>query len=251
MLRVRLIPCLDVRNGRTVKGVRFQNLIDSGDPVELALRYADDGADELVWLDIAATVDDQELQLDQISQLRSSLRIPLTVGGGIRGVDDVERLLKHGADKVSMNSAVFSRPTLIEEVARRWGSQCTVVAVDVVRAKGQYEVYSHGGHRDTGRELGDWLKEAESYGAGEFLLTSIDQDGRQEGYDITMMNYARTCTSRPLIASGGAGHLDHFADLYAAGHSSMLVASLLHQEKITIADIKAHLHERGIPVRDL
>lgn len=250
MLKPRIIPCLDVRHGRTVKGIQFQNMVDSGDPVALALEYADDGADELVWLDIAATVEESRIHHEQIMDLRTRLKIPLTVGGGVRRLQDVESLLDHGADKVSINSAALANPSLIEEVARRWGSQCVVVAVDARRVTGHLQVFSHGGRQNVGRELGSWLREAEERGAGEFLLTSIDHDGSQHGYDLEMLNYARALTHRPIIASGGAGSVDHLAALLNEGHQAMLVASLLHQGRSTVSTLKRQLRQRGFSVRD-
>lgn len=249
MLKARIIPCLDVRNGRTVKGIGFENMVDSGDPVEQALRYAEAGADELVWLDIAATVENQPLSLHQISQVRIRLKIPLTVGGGVRTSADAGRLLHHGADKVSINAAALLKPALIEEVAARWGSQCMVVAVDAKRTASGYGVFSHGGRRPAGRELGAWLMEAEARGAGEFLLTSIDRDGSQGGYDLEMVDYARSRTKRPIIVSGGAGTVDHLADMLSRGHTALLLASILHQGQTTVPILKRELARRGFAVR--
>lgn len=249
MLRARIIPCLDVRNGRTVKGIGFQDMVDSGDPVEQAVRYAEAGADELVWLDIAATVENQPMSLHQISQVRSRLKIPLTVGGGVRAAADADRLLYQGADKVSINTAALVQPTLIEDVAKRWGSQCMVVAVDAKRTRHGYGVFSHGGRRPTGRELGEWITEAEERGAGEFLLTSIDHDGSQRGYDLEMVEYVRSRTKRPIIVSGGAGTVDHLADMLSRGHTALLLASILHQGQTTISALKRELGQRGFAVR--
>ncbi|PSR20502.1 MAG: imidazole glycerol phosphate synthase subunit HisF [Sulfobacillus acidophilus] len=249
MLKARIIPCLDVRQGRTVKGVHFENMVDSGDPVDQALFYAHDGADEIVWLDITATLEDRALHLQQIAELRRQLKIPLTVGGGIRTIADVERVLNQGADKVSINSAAVYNPDLVEQVARRWGSQCVVVAVDAKRVNGQFEVFTHGGKRPAGRTLGPWLREAEERGAGEFLLTSIDSDGVQAGYDVVMMNFARGNTARPIIASGGAGSIDHLADMLAQGHTALLLASLLHQGQVTVHMLKRQLKDRGFAIR--
>lgn len=249
MLKARIIPCLDVRNGRTVKGVGFEDMVDSGDPVEQALQYAEAGADELVWLDIAATVDNQPVSLHQISRVRDQLKIPLTVGGGVRTAADADRLLYYGADKVSINTAALLTPELIEAVANRWGAQCMVVAVDAKRTGYGYGVFSHGGRRPTGRELGDWLREAEARGAGEFLLTSIDHDGGQNGYDVEMVEYARAHTKRPIIVSGGAGTVDHLAQMLYRGHTALLLASILHQGQTTIAALKRELSQRGYAVR--
>lgn len=249
MLKARIIPCVDVRRGRTVKGVRFEQLEDVGDPVEQALRYAQDGADELVWLDIAATVDDKAVSVHQIAKLREDLKIPLTVGGGVKTLDDVEALLSAGADKVSINSAALENPDLIDAVARRWGSQCVVVAVDAKWVDSQYQVFSHGGRRSVGMTLGDWLLEAQSRGAGEFLVTSIDTDGRQQGYDRDMLEFAMSVVNRPLIASGGAGSIDHMAGMMERGCLSLLLASLLHRGQMTISEIKCALAQRGFPIR--
>lgn len=249
MLKARIIPCLDVRQGRTVKGVGFQNLVDSGDPVALGLAYAEDGADELVWLEIAATTDGTPPALALIDTLRQRLKIPLTVGGGITSQADAAAYLQHGADKVSINTAAVNHPALISDIAQRWGSQCVVVAIDVTRQAGRFLVRTHGGRNATGRELGAWLKEAEERGAGEFLLTSIDRDGRQSGYDIELLDFARHHTSRPIIASGGAGSVDDLAAAIARGHQALLIASLLHQGKSRIASIKRELNQRGYAVR--
>ncbi len=245
----RIIPCLDVRRGRVVKGVQFGSLVDSGDPVELAARYAEDGADELVWLDIMATVEATQLRWDQISRARRRINIPLTVGGGIRTIDDVKALLEHGADKVSINSQALADPDLITKVASRWGAQCVVVAIDAKREAEGFYVYSHGGRRRTPWELGAWLKESERRGAGEFLLTSIDRDGGQQGYDLELLEYAREKISRPLIASGGAGTVADLIEAIRAGHQAVLLASILHQGQTRITTIKQQLQEAGVTVR--
>lgn len=245
----RIIPCLDVRHGRVVKGVHFENLVDSGDPVELAARYDQEGADELVWLDIVATVEDLALSLSLIQQARDQLAIPLTVGGGIRSIGHVEDLLAHGADKVSINSYALSHPDIITQIADRWGSQCVVVAVDAKREGDHFQVYSHGGRQRTPYELGEWLREAEDRGAGEFLLTSMDKDGTQTGYDLAMLAYARTMVQRPVIASGGAGSITHIEEALTQGNQAVLLASILHQERLSIADIKRTLLTKGVTVR--
>lgn len=245
----RIIPCLDVRHGRVVKGVHFENLVDSGDPVELAARYDQEGADELVWLDIVATVEDLALSLSLIQQARDQLAIPLTVGGGIRSIGHVEDLLAHGADKVSINSYALSHPDIITQIADRWGSQCVVVAVDAKREGDHFQVYSHGGRQRTPYELGEWLREAEDRGAGEFLLTSMDKDGTQTGYDLAMLAYARTMVQRPVIASGGAGSIAHIEEALTQGNQAVLLASILHQERLSIADIKRTLLTKGVTVR--
>ena len=248
-MKARIIPCVAVRHGRTVKGVGFEQMEDVGDPVEQALRYAYDGAHELVWLDIAATVDDKAVSVQQIAQLRQDLKIPLTVGGGVRTLDDVYTLLSAGADKVSINSAALETPDLIDAVARRWGSQCVVVAVDAKRVDRQYQVFSHGGRRAAGITLGDWLAEAQSRGAGEFLVTSIDTDGRQQGYDHEMLEFAMRLVNRPLIASGGAGSIDHMVEMMEQGCLSLLLASLLHRGQTTVSELKRALAQRGFPIR--
>ncbi|AEW06200.1 1-(5-phosphoribosyl)-5-((5-phosphoribosylamino) methylideneamino)imidazole-4-carboxamideisomerase [Sulfobacillus acidophilus DSM 10332] len=245
----RIIPCLDVRHGRVVKGVHFENLVDSGDPVELAARYDQEGADELVWLDIVATVEDLALSLSLIQQARDQLAIPLTVGGGIRSIGHVEDLLAHGADKVSINSYALIHPDIITQIADRWGSQCVVVAVDAKREGDHFQVYSHGGRQRTPYELGEWLREAEDRGAGEFLLTSMDKDGTQTGYDLAMLAYARTMVQRPVIASGGAGSITHIEEALTQGNQAVLLASILHQERLSIADIKRTLLTKGVTVR--
>ncbi len=245
----RIIPCLDVKHGRVVKGVQFGSLVDEGDPVELAVRYAEDGADELVWLDIMATVERTQWRWDQISRARQRLNIPLTVGGGIKTVDDVTALLEHGADKVSINSQALENPDLITQVANRWGAQCVVVAVDAKREDDGFYVYSHGGRHRTSWELGEWLVESERRGAGEFLLTSIDRDGSQHGYDLALLDYARRCVARPLIASGGAGAVEDLLEAIEAGHPAVLLASILHQGQTSVATIKQQLRGRGVMVR--
>lgn len=249
MLMPRIIPCLDVRHGRVVKGVRFQELVDSGDPVELAARYAADGADEIVWLDIVATVEELSLSLSLIAAARSRLAVPLTVGGGIRSLQHVEDLLAHGADKISINSYALSHPEILPVIARRWGSQCLVVAVDAKREGDHYQVYSHGGRIRTDRELGEWMREAQDRGAGEFLLTSMDRDGTQAGYDLDMLQFAASQVSRPIIASGGAGRVDDLAVAIAHGQTAVLLASILHQGQLTVGQIKADLIRRGVNVR--
>lgn len=249
MLMPRIIPCLDVRHGRVVKGVRFQELIDSGDPVALAAEYARDGADEIVWLDIVATVEDLALSLSLIQAARRELAIPLTVGGGIRSIRHVEELLAHGADKISINSYALQHPEILPEIARRWGSQCLVIAIDAKREGNHFQVYSHGGRTRTERELGQWLRQAETLGAGEFLLTSMDRDGTQAGYDLEMLTYARQHVARPIIASGGAGRVQDLADAIAHGQSAVLLASILHQRQITVGGIKAELAGQGVAVR--
>lgn len=249
MLMPRIIPCLDVRHGRVVKGVKFQELIDSGDPVALAAEYAREGADEIVWLDIVATVEELNLSLSLISAARQKLAIPLTVGGGIRSLQHVEDLLAHGADKISINSYALQHPEILPDIARRWGSQCLVVAVDARREGDHFQVYSHGGRSRTNWELGQWMRLAEDRGAGEFLLTSMDRDGTQSGYDLEMLAEARRHVSRPIIASGGAGRIQDLTDAIQHGQSAVLLASILHQRHVTIEEIKSQLKSEGVPVR--
>ena len=249
MVKPRIIPCLDVKHGRVVKGVHFHDLQDSGDPVQLAIQYYEDGADELVWLDIMATVEDQDLSLDLIQKTRNALSIPLTVGGGIRSIRHVEELLEHGADKISINTYGLENPAIFEQVASRWGEQCLVVAIDAKREEDHFQVYSHGGRNRTAYELGNWLRQAQDLGAGEFLLTSIDYDGTQKGYDLPMLRYAHQIVRRPVIASGGAGSIQHLADAIEEGQKAVLLASLLHQKQITIAQIKETLIKKGLDIR--
>ena len=249
MVKPRIIPCLDVKHGRVVKGVNFGKLQDSGDPVKMAIQYYEDGADEIVWLDIVATIEDQELSLDLIQKTRNALSIPLTVGGGIRSLRHVEQLLEHGADKVSINTYALQEPTILSEVAQRWGEQCLVVAVDAKREDNHYQVYSHGGRVRTSRDLGEWMKQAENLGAGEFLLTSIDTDGTQKGYDLPMLSYVRQIVRRPVIASGGAGSIDHLVQALLQGQEAVLLASLLHQKHLSLIEIKKSLFEKGLDIR--
>lgn len=249
MLMPRIMPCLDVRHGRVVKGVNFLGLIDSGDPVELATQYANDGADEIVWLDIVATVEDLDLSLSLIQKARQQLAIPLTVGGGIRSLTHVENLLAHGADKISINSFALAQPDILPQIANRWGSQCLVVAIDATREDDHYQVFSHGGRTRTDWELGAWLKEAQARGAGEFLLTSMDRDGTQEGYDLTMLEYAQSIVSRPIIASGGAGSPRDLHQAIAQNHTALLLASILHEGKHSVSELKQYLQNKGVNVR--
>lgn len=245
----RIIPCLDVRHGRVVKGVRFLDLVDSGDPVELAAQYAASGADEIVWLDIVATVEDLDLATGLIRAARRRVDVPLTVGGGIRTLEQVAALLEAGADKVSINSQALVEPELVTRVARRFGSQCMVVAVDARREGDHYQVYRHGGRTRTPWELGSWLIRAEEAGAGEFLLTSMDADGTRSGYDLPMLAFARRHIHRPLVASGGAGSVADLEAALRAGEDALLLASILHQRAVTIPLLKDILKERGLPIR--
>ena len=250
MLAKRIIPCLDVKDGRVVKGVQFVDLRDAGDPVEAAIAYDRQGADELVFLDITASHENRNIMLDVVSRTAEGIYMPLTVGGGIRSIDDVRGLLRAGADKVSLNTAALERPALIREAAERFGSQCIVVAIDA-RANGQgWEVYTHGGRRPTGRDAVEWAREATRLGAGEILLTSMDRDGTKDGYDLELTRAISTGVDVPVIASGGAGSLDHLWEgLVEGGADAALAASIFHFGIHTIAEAKAYLRERGVPVR--
>lgn len=241
----RLIPCLDVAAGRVVKGIRFEGLRDVGDPVELGAAYSDAGADELVFLDVKATVEGRASLVDLVSRVADSLAIPFTVGGGVRTVDDAAALLDAGADKVSVNSAALARPELIGELAERLGSQAVVVAID--SASGQ--VYSHAGTRAAGRAAVDWAREAETLGAGEILLTSIDADGTRDGYDLELTRAVAEAVSVPVIASGGAGTAGHVADALDVAQAALL-ASILHEDPARLATLRAELVDLGVPLRD-
>jgi cyclase len=250
MLAKRIIPCLDVKDGRVVKGVRFVDLRDAGDPVEAAMAYDAQGADELVFLDITASHEDRAIILDVVRRTAEGIYMPLTVGGGIRSVDDVRRLLRAGADKVSLNTAALARPEVIQEAARRFGSQCVVVAIDARREGDAWGVYTHGGRRPAGRDAVEWAREAVTLGAGEILLTSMDRDGTKDGYDLELTRAISDAVSVPVIASGGAGSLEHFHDALVDGHAdAALAASLFHFGIHTIAEAKQYLAERGVEVR--
>lgn len=253
----RIIPCLDVDDGRVVKGIRFVDLVDAGDPVEQARRYDREGADELVFLDITASSDRRAIVADMVRRVADSVFIPFTVGGGIRTVDDMASLIGAGADKVSMNTAVLARPSLLTEGARRFGSQAMVVAIDARRTTDgppdqptRWEVYSHGGRRATGRDAVAWAMEAVERGAGELLLTSMDRDGTGAGYDLPLLRAVSQAVRVPIIASGGAGTVDHVVDaLTAGGASAALAASIFHFGRISIPQVRAALESRGVPVR--
>ena len=244
----RVIPCLDVAGGRLVKGVRFQELADQGDPAEAAARYAAQGADEIAFLDIHASREGREARASWVERTAERVFVPLTVGGGVRGVDDAERLLAAGADKVAVNTAAVARPDVIEELARRFGSQSIVLAIDARRHAGGWEVVVEGGGRDTGRDALAWIDEGVDRGAGEILLTSIDRDGTHDGYDVELVTAAAAC-GVPLIASGGAGAPEHLAIALAAGAAAVLAASIFHQGTYTVAQIKRHLAQAGFPIR--
>ena len=269
MLTRRIIPCLDVKEGRVVKGVKFLDLRDAGDPVQAALAYDAQGADELVFLDITASHEDRAIMLDVVRRTAEVLYIPFTVGGGLRTVDDVRVLLRAGAEKVSFNTAALQRPEVIREAAERFGSQCIVVAIDARATKPDtssnrpptdqagraapattWEVYTHGGRRPTGRDAVAWAQEAVALGAGEILLTSMDRDGTKDGYDLELTGAIAEAVTVPVIASGGAGTLEHFREAFTeADASAALAASLFHFGTYTIAEVKAYLAERGVEVR--
>ncbi|HEY7363584.1 MAG TPA: imidazole glycerol phosphate synthase subunit HisF [Methylomirabilota bacterium] len=254
MLAKRLVPCLDVKDGRVVKGVRFVDLRDAGDPVEAALAYDAQGADELVFLDITASHENRKIMLDVVARTAEGIYMPLTVGGGIRGIADVRALLRAGADKVSLNTAALESPELITEAAERFGSQCIVVAIDARRApgpgSGRWGVYTHGGRRAAGRDAVEWARTAAALGAGEILLTSMDRDGTKDGYDLELTRAVAEAVEVPVIASGGAGSLEHLAEGLIEGRAdAALAASIFHFGIHTIAEAKRYLRERGVEVR--
>ena len=259
MLAKRIIPCLDVTGGRVVKGVNFVELRDAGDPVEIAARYNEQGADELTFLDITATSDARDMILPIIEAVASQVFIPLTVGGRVRSVDDVRRLLNAGADKTSFNSAAIANPEVIREASGRYGSQCIVVAIDAKRrvaaediaARGEgWDVYSHGGRKNTGLDVLQWARRMADYGAGEILLTSMDKDGTRSGFDLELTRAVSDAIPVPVIASGGVGNLDHLADgVQQGGADAVLAASIFHYGEYTVLQAKQHMAARGIPVR--
>lgn len=252
MFTKRIIPCLDVNNGRVVKGVNFVDLRDAGDPVEVAKVYDKEGADELVFLDITASSDARNTVVDMVEQVAENVFIPFTVGGGIRIVEDFRTILRAGADKISINSSALNTPDLISDAAYKFGSQCVVVAIDAKkRADGSgWNVYKNGGRIDTGRDAVEWAMEAERRGAGEILLTSMDGDGTKAGYDLNVTRQIADAVSIPVIASGGAGELSHFYDAFSEGHAdAALAASLFHYKELTIREVKEYLRDKGIPVR--
>ena len=253
MLAKRIIPCLDVTAGRVVKGVRFTELRDAGDPVDCAKAYDAQGADELVFLDITASSDGRDIMHHVVEATASQCFMPLTVGGGLRSVEDIRKMLHSGADKVSLNTAAIASPDLIRDAARKFGNQCIVLAIDARRVPGEerWEVYSHGGRRPTGIDAIEWARRGVSLGAGEILLTSMDRDGTQAGYDIALNRRISDAVEVPVIASGGAGTLDHMVDvLKDGGASAVLAASIFHFGTFTIPQAKRHLAAAGIPVRE-
>ena len=252
MLAKRIIPCLDVKDGRVVKGINFLELRDAGDPVEQAQVYDHEGADELVFLDITASYERRDIVIDMVRRVADAVFIPFTVGGGIRTVEDMRALLLAGADKISVNSAAVRSPGLITAGARRFGSQCVVVAIDGKRMGDRWEVFINGGRVPTGLDVVAWARDAEKLGAGEILLTSMDTDGTRNGYDIQMLRAVTEATSIPVIASGGAGRLSHFYEaLTRGGADAALAASLFHYRELSIGEVKAYLAERNLPVRSV
>lgn len=251
MLSKRIIPCLDVKNGRVVKGINFVGLKDVGDPVECAKEYNAQGADEIVFLDITATNEERDTIVDVVERTAKEVFVPLTVGGGIRTIDDFRRLLRAGADKISVNSAAVRNPALISEAADKFGSQCVVVAVDAKRAEdGTFHVVVNGGRVDTGLDALAWVRRVQELGAGEILLTSMDADGTKNGFDIELLDAVCNAVQIPVIASGGCGRLEHFSEVFEkSGADAALAASLFHYRELTVGQVKEHLREHGIPVR--
>jgi cyclase len=246
----RIIPCLDVKDGRVVKGVNFIGLKDAGDPVEVARRYNQEGADELTFLDITASSDNRDTIVDVVKQVAQEIFIPLTVGGGIRTLNDIYKLLNVGCDKVSVNSAAIKRPELIDEGAKRFGSQCIVTAIDVKRNKdGKYNVFLNGGRVDTGIDALEWVKEVVDRGAGEILLTSMDADGTKAGFELNITKQISQAVNVPVIASGGAGTMEHIKEAFDAGADAALAASIFHFREIDIMDLKHYLYSKNISVR--
>ena len=250
MLKNRIIPCLDVKNGRVVKGVNFVNLVDAGDPVEAAQAYDEAGADELCFLDITASHENRSILLDVVKRTAEKCFMPLTVGGGVRTNEDIKMLLDSGADKVSINTSAITNPNFIKEASEAFGSQCIVVAIDAKRNNDGWQIFTHGGREPTGLDPIDFAKKAESLGAGEILLTSMDRDGTKKGYDTTLLNKITKTLEIPVIASGGVGNIDHLIDgIKEGGASAVLAASIFHFGEITIKEVKDKLSEEGLSVR--
>ncbi|MEL7005346.1 MAG: imidazole glycerol phosphate synthase subunit HisF [Bacteroidota bacterium] len=250
MLKKRIIPCLDIKNGRTVKGINFKNIRDAGDPVELGALYAEQGADELVFLDITATNEGRKTFSELVKDIAKHLNIPFTVGGGISSVEDVSPLLYNGADKVSVNSSAVRRPELIDELVQAFGSQCIVVAIDARYLDGQWIVHTHGGTKPTDKEMFAWAKEIESRGAGEILFTSMNHDGTKQGFAVEALKKMSEEVSIPIIASGGAGSMEHFTDVFTNGKAdAALAASIFHFKEISIPDLKKYLQGQKIDIR--
>jgi imidazole glycerol-phosphate synthase subunit HisF len=251
MLTKRIIPCLDVKDGRVVKGVSFVNLRDAGDPVEVAAVYDREGADELCFLDITASHENRKTIIDVVERTAARVFMPVTVGGGVRTLDDIRHLLNAGADKVSINTAAVERPEFVREAAERFGTQCIVVAIDAKRSgSSSWEVFTHGGRKASGLNAIDWAQSMQRFGAGEILLTSMDEDGRQSGYDLDLTASVSARVSIPVIASGGVGSLEHLYEGFVTGKAdAVLAASIFHFRTFTIPQAKAYLHQRGVPVR--
>ena len=250
MLKKRIIPCLDIKDGRTVKGVNFVDIRDAGDPIELAKIYVQQGADELVFLDITATVEGRKTFAELVAHIAEEINIPFTVGGGISSVADVEKLLAAGADKVSINSSAVKRPELISELANEFGNQCVVVAIDAGKVNGKWRVFTHGGRTATELDVFDWAREAERLGAGELLVTSMEHDGTKGGFAIELLKALDAITSVPIIASGGAGNAQHFVDVFEkTGVDAALAASIFHFGEVPIPQLKNELRTKGISVR--
>ncbi len=250
MLAKRIIPCLDVKNGRVVKGTQFVNLKDAGDPVEVAKEYDRQGADELCFLDITASHEERNIILDIVQKTAEQVFIPLTVGGGIRTLDDIRNLLKAGADKVSINTAAVKDPEFVKRASEKFGSQCIVVAIDAKKVDDHWEIFTHGGRTATGIEIIPWAKKMEEYGAGEILLTSMDRDGTQEGYDLELTRQVSEAVNIPVIASGGVGNLEHlYAGFNQGKADAVLAASIFHYQKHSIPEAKKYLADHGIAIR--
>ena len=249
MVAIRVIPCLDVNAGRVVKGTNFVDLRDAGDPVEIAKRYNVEGADEVVFLDITASSDKRAITLDVVKKTAEQVFIPLTVGGGIRTVDDMRTLLKAGADKISINTAAVLNPQLIQDGSKKFGNQCIVVAIDAKKNGNGWSVYTHGGRTKTDLDVVEWAKKCVRLGAGEILLTSMDKDGTKDGYDLERMEQVTKVVDVPVIASGGAGKKEHFVDVCKKGASAVLAASLFHFKQLEISDLKQYMKQNGIEVR--
>lgn len=250
MLAKRIIPCLDVKEGRVVKGIQFVDLRDAGDPVESARAYEEQGADEIAFLDITASHEKREILIDLVRRTAEEVFIPLVVGGGVRDLEDIRKLLKAGADKVSINTAAVEDPSLVEKASKRFGSQCLVIAIDAKRRGPGWEVYTHGGRRPTGIDAIEWARKVESLGAGELLLTSMDRDGTKEGYDLELTRTIAESVDVPVIASGGVGTLEHLYEGLVLGKASaVLAASIFHYREYTVAQVKSYLKEKGVVVR--
>jgi len=250
MLKKRIIPCLDVKDGRVVKGINFLDLVDAGDPVQQAKFYSENGADEICFLDISASLENRDTILKIVEQTAEEVFIPLTVGGGVRSIENIQNLLKAGADKVSINSAAIKDPNIIKSSSKYFGSQCIVVAVDVKKDSDSWKVYSHGGTKNTNIDALDWLKKVQDLGAGEILLTSMDKDGTKTGYDLELLKKITSSVSIPVIASGGAGKMEHLYEaINTGGASAVLAASIFHYGEFTIGEIKEYLKSKNVPVR--